>query len=102
MKMGDIEEEASDHPVYSRFSSLLDVYRISFASNAQPYFEDVPKSVKLRYNRFNELRVAQKRNVYYNIMTRGLIIFATGIVFLVYRGHYYLYCSIIVVHLNLE
>jgi hypothetical protein len=81
--MGDIEEEASGDPVYSRFSSLLDVYRISFASNAQPYFEDVPKSVKLRYNRFNELRVVQKRNVYYNVMTRGLIMFATGIVFLV-------------------
>ncbi len=81
--MEDIEEEASDYPVYSRLSSWLDVYRITFSYKTRPYFEDIPKSVKLKYNRFNDLRVAQKKNVYYNIMTRGWIIFATGLIFLV-------------------
>ena len=86
--MGDIEL-ASDQgdPVYPRLNSWRDswrdAYRIAFVSRSRVYFEEVPKDVSLKYNRFNESRVAQKKNVYFNIMTRGWIIFAAGLILLV-------------------
>jgi hypothetical protein len=64
--------------------TLSSWYRDSFSYkvNIRP-IEDIPVSVKYKYNNFNKLRMDEKKNIYYNVMTRGSIILTIGLVSLV-------------------